>query len=441
MDWSAHAELSRVWTQASQLYADAVNKYLRKAKLYGAEKAGREPEDPREVLGPAMIEVVREANEAGEAAALREHFWADHHPFIAMMELQGQSLRSVVAIDGERLVVSVGDRWQVGGCRLLHADARPAETLAGVWAVARTPDRSHFALARPDRVDVHQGWQGPVVASWPWPRGNEGIPPTVEAPAAEELIPIEVQLLPDASAAIVSTPEGIFSTSGAGVRRVFPSKEGIAEILEGVLEDGEPSLALDLRMLHAAIDPGGRSLLVGAQSSQHELVTLEGQRLARFGPVGSESPHHARFSPEGQQLWLNSCNFYAGVSVLAETAALEGLDLDPDEAHAALRVVDTRDRIYASVWTQAGPIVGNAWGWLRAFDPQGKPRWEHHIGSTIQSMDLLPDGRQLAVGTAAGFVHLIELDTGERQPLHIGDSTNRECRRWILWRDEPVWAW
>lgn len=439
MDWAQHEELSKVWQAATRLYVEQVDKFFRRIANYGPEKAGREPQDPREGLGDAVLEVVREANESGHATKLREHFAPAHRPFLDAIEAKSQWIHKLVAIDEERCVATVGEPWQVEAVYLLEPES--ATRLPGAVAVGRNHARSHFVVAYENRVDVHEGWMGPLVGSWPVPRGNEGIAPTVEAPAAENVYLFGLTLFPDASAALLCTPEGVFKTSSQGVERLFPSREGMREAIEGALEDGETELAFHFDMIHAAVHPRGELIAVGAQSSQHELVDPLGHRVAQFGPVGSEYPHHASFDEAGGRALFNACHMYNGQSVVGDVDALRGLDIDPYEEHEALRVIDSMCRVYASAWRRETAILGDAWGYLRARAPDGSEPWRHHLGSTVFSMDTSPSGDRLFVGTAAGFVHVIELETGARDPFIIQTGTNREVRRYVCWKDEEVWLW
>ena len=115
--------------------------------------------------------------------------------------------------------------------------------------------------------------------------------------------------------------------------------------------------------------------------------------------------------------------------------ALAKLDRD-------LVLLDDGARVYAAVWWKGEFILGDASGRLCAYDTSGHFRWEHHIGSSVGDIDLSPDGKRLVVTTYAGFLCLLDLDTGERDPFTIGTATHRERRRWIFWKNEPkplVW--
>jgi hypothetical protein len=101
-----------------------------------------------------------------------------------------------------------------------------------------------------------------------------------------------------------------------------------------------------------------------------------------------------------------------------------------------LMVLDSRASAYASAWRSGDLIFGDAQGFLWAFDRTGASRWRHFIGSSIGAIDISPDGRRLIASSAAGFLVILDLDTGETDPYSIGTSTHRERRRWLFWKNE-----
>jgi WD40 repeat protein len=102
-----------------------------------------------------------------------------------------------------------------------------------------------------------------------------------------------------------------------------------------------------------------------------------------------------------------------------------------------LAKLESGSRVYAAVSRDDEFIIGDAKGYLRAFDLQGRFRWQHFIGSTICDIDISKDGRRLIVTTYAGFLSILDLDTGESDPFVIGTATHRERRRWLFWKKEP----
>jgi hypothetical protein len=101
-----------------------------------------------------------------------------------------------------------------------------------------------------------------------------------------------------------------------------------------------------------------------------------------------------------------------------------------------LVVLDSRASAYASGWRPGEYIFGDPNGFLWAFDREGASRWHHFIGSSISAIDISPDGRRLIVSSYAGYLVILDLDTGEADPYTIGTSTHRERRRWLFWKEE-----
>ena len=57
-------------------------------------------------------------------------------------------------------------------------------------------------------------------------------------------------------------------------------------------------------------------------------------------------------------------------------------------------------------------------------------------GSTINSLDLSPDGTRLAVTSRAGFCCVLDLDSAGENPFAIGDGAKQEQWRWLFWKGE-----
>ena len=124
------------------------------------------------------------------------------------------------------------------------------------------------------------------------------------------------------------------------------------------------------------------------------------------------------------------------------TRLLPGLKTEPYKLDDRLIQLEEGSRVYAAVSRGDEFIVGDANGYLTAFDVTGKFRWRHFIGSSGGDIDLSHDGKRLIVTTYAGFLCVIDMDTGDADPFAIGTSTHRERRRWLFWKKEPrplVW--
>jgi hypothetical protein len=300
------------------------------------------------------------------------------------------------------------------------------------------PGSKFVALAYDDGVEVRRGWDGPLVGAFAWPDGRD-LPPLGEG-APGRFRPDRIHQLvvfPNGERVLLACPQGIFVLTAAGAIRLLRNEHIERSLGGGKKSDTEFSLSME----HVAISPRGDLVLVGCQDSRH-LVFNAGLEL--IGLVGhlSEYPNFAWFSADGELAAFSSCHMYHGMTVGVPVPALAGLDSPNYAADPPLRCLDEGTRVHVAAARDHEFVVGDAGGYLRAFDFQGKSRWQHFIGSSIQGLDLSPDKQRLAVSSYAGFLCVLELDTGARDPFAISTAMHREIRRWVFWRgEERVLRW
>jgi hypothetical protein len=360
-----------------------------------------------------------------------------------MLEANGQSLPVVLLLDDGRIIARVGAPYESG--RVVVIDDRTVTPLPRtVLTVGRSPGREFFAVARKSGVTIHRGWQGRETAALDWPTGEEGVPKGFDAelidgtPTVTDLIPFD-----DGERALLVSPDGIFVLRPDKAVRLLPTKAQMRDHFKWLRKEyPKDPLRYGLSMEHGAISPDGRWIAAGHQSSMHYI--FEAQSFAVAGEIGhsSEYPHHAVFSADGSVVALNSCHFYNGKTLGVPTRLLPGLKTEPYKPDRRVIALEYGSRVYAAVARGDEFIVGDANGYLRAFDVKGNFRWQHFIGSTVGDIDLSRDGRRLVVTTYAGFLCILDLDTGRADPFAIGTATHRETRRWLFWKAEPnplVW--
>lgn len=441
MDWDKHAALSETWTAQTLRYVEEVNAFVAKGLQDGWDAAGPEPDDVRtEALAAQVVDVVREANAAGQWQQLRHRFPVAHRPFISFLEAQARGVNSVVWIAEDRVVARLGSGWDPDATMQFTTDG-DAAIVAGIDAVGRCGN--WFALTRGGQIELVEEWGSPPALRLPMPSGIEGVPETAgvaveppERPWLEAITP-----LPDGSGALVVLHEGVFLSTSDGIRRVFPEPLSIGAELEQVAEEGDGTFTPYYDMIHAALSPDGSMVACGGQDSQHLLLSREGVCLARFGPVHSSYPHHACFSPNGALACFNSCHFYGGVTVGATVETLRGMALAEYDDDPRLRILDEGMRVYASTWFDDAFVFGDAYGHIRAIRPDGTEKWHHFVGSTVEAISPSPDGKLLAVGTAAGFLVFLEVEPEAPDRAMIGNAGFAERLRYITWRGEPIWRW
>ena len=432
-------ELSEQWREASESYVSALNAFVERGQREGWEnvKDEDEPKDTRQPLASAVLNAIRKANEAGDVEKLHKRFPRAHGPFIDMLEENGQSLPVVILLDDGRIVTRIGSPWESG--RVVVIDDREISELGSeVITVGRSPNRRIFALATKAGVSIRHGWDSPDSAMLPWPTGKEGMPAGFEVEAISGT-PTVTALYPFDSGdkVLLVSPEGVFVLDGEGADRLLPTKEQLQEHFEWLRKEyPEDSLSYDLSMDHGSISPDGKWIAAGHQSSLHYI--FDASTLEIVGEVGhlSEYPHYAAFSADSSMVALNSCHFYNGETVGVPTKLLPGLETEPYEPDNRLTVLEEGSRVYAAVARSDEFIIGDASGYLRAFDLKGNFRWQHFIGSSVGDIDISGDGKRLVVTTYAGFLSILDLDTGTADPFAIGTSTHQERRRWLFWKKE-----
>ena len=431
--------LSRQWREESERYASAINAYVKRGMETNWEgmQESDEPKDTRQPLASQVLEAVRAANESGRIDGLRDRFPTAHSPFIEMLEENGQSLPVVLLLDDGRIVLRVGAPYHPGYVAVISGNE--VSRLPGeVITIGRSPNRKIFAKVTPSGVILLRGWSGPVTARLPWPTGAEGVPPGFEAKPIES-VPTTTEIVPYNSGdrALLVSPEGVFVLETQRAVRLLPTQDDFREHFEWLQKEyPEDPLSYHIDMDHGALSPDEKWLACGHQSSVHYIFDAHTYKVAaRIGNL-SEYPHYALFSSDSQVVALNSCHFYSGRTLGVPLRLLPGLTTKAYEVDERLTQLEDGSRVYAGVCRGDEFIIGDAGGYLRAFDTNGKARWQHFIGSSMGSIDISEDGKTLVATTYAGFLSIIDMDTGKRDPFAIGTSDHRERRRWLFWKKE-----
>lgn len=420
-------ELSESWRAASLQYAKAINEYVARGRRDGWEVAGEEPKDNREHLALLVIEAVRKANRNGDFRSLRASFPPAWEPFVPLLKEKGQSLEPMQWIDNSRLALHVGATYEHG--RVVTLCENEVIEQPGILNFGRSPCGTFCVWVNEAGLEIRRGWGGPITAQISWRTGEAAESVWGNMPSAEQgAKATQIIAFPDGQQVLLVGCSGIFVLNPRRAVRLVPSAKELAAL-------SEEDLPGELSMPHGAVSVNGELILVGSQDSSHLVFDSQLRQVATIGPH-SAYPHFAWFSADGQLAAFNACHLYNGASIGVRVDDLNGLHTDFYEKNSRIRVLEEGSRVYAAASRNEELIIGDASGYIRAFDLEGKFRWEHFIGSTINALDLSPDGRRLAVTSYAGFCCVLELDSRECDPLAIGANAQRELWRWVFWKGE-----
>lgn len=432
----AHRSKQLEWQRKTLEYVQSVNAFVDRGLKDGWKNAGEEPKDPgRDHLVGDAIAAIREANRNGQLDSLRELWPPAHEPLIPLLKENGQSIPVVCILPDKSIIARLGAPYEPGKTVRIVGDC--VQTIDDVGFFGRSPNRKYFAVAEPEGVHVIDGWGGPRVGNFRWPTGLEGLPKRFDVePFRSPPMPTRLIPFPDGRRVLLVGSEGIFVLSSTQAVRLLPTTEQLKEHFKWLRKKypGD-ALSMGLSMEHGAVSHDGKLIAIGSQDSTHLLFD---DNLQIVGNIGnrSEYPHYAIFSPDDSLIAFNSCHFYNGITLGVPRNLLPGLKTEPYADDERITVLEDGARVYAGTCRDNEFIIGDASGYVRAFNSYGEPLWRLFIGSSVGDMDVSDDGELLVVSTYAGFISIIQLDAGKQAPHQIGNSKHFEHRRWIFWKRE-----
>ncbi|MNJ91865.1 hypothetical protein D3C87_95200 [compost metagenome] len=414
-------ETQKEWYEKGEKYAVGINEMVAFAEKNGWENwTGEEPVDNRENLGEKVFELLKKANANNEIARFREQFPPAHTPLISLIEKKAQSIEQLQFIADQKILFVRGTAYQNRQAYLLDGD-KVMELDESIDAVGKSKQGNVFAIAAGNKITTVQGWEGEIIHEFELIElANTGI---------TELYPFN-----DGKKMVVVTSEGIYLVSAEEEKLIHPVRE---ENEENDEEEWSP----DIDMENAALSNDNRYILVGDQSYDHRLLDADGNTLGAIGPQSSY-PHFCLFAKDDSQVISNSCHFYNGMTIGVNSDKFENLNIEAYSESEDYTEIDDQMRVYAGVAVSNYYILGDAYGYIKAFDKTGKPLWRHFLGSTISGMAISDDEKTLWVGSSSGILHKLQLEKGHRDTHVIGNGNHYEEFRLLIWKDEKeIWKW
>ncbi|MPQ31641.1 hypothetical protein E4V42_09335 [Clostridium estertheticum] len=422
IDWEKVKSLSDRWIKEGTKYASAVNEFVRIGETKGWDKAGKEPVETRKDMALAVLKIIRQANVTNDIKNLKKYFPPASIPFLSLEKDEQTVIGSILLEDGS-IILNVRGKGK-GKNKVFFIDIeRNIKVLENVIYVGKCPDKKYFAFAYENHIELHEGINGKVIMNLAWPTGLEGLKCGVITNSENIKTNIkDIIIFPNGKKILLISLSGIFVISEKEPVRLYPDKDLMSYILEEHEKDDEINFRID--MAHGAISSDGELIAIGAQDSNHLILDSNYKLISILEPESSY-PHFTLFSKDNKHVIFNSCHFYNGCTLEVNINGLEAYENT---------IIDEVCRVYAGVARNEGYIIGDANGYIHFINMDREIGWRYYIGGTISSMDIC--NNQLLVGTYAGTAHLINLDTGKEDPYRIGNSTNIEEDRFLVWGSE-----
>ncbi|WP_294824242.1 hypothetical protein [uncultured Flavobacterium sp.] len=416
-----HSDLQREWNEKGAAYGTGINEMVAFGETHGWDKwTGEEPVDEREHLADEVVRLLREANESGRVAEFREAFPPSYSPLIEYIKKNEQNIELFTFITGEKIVFFVTKYDQKPQGYLLDG-GQLMELDAGVRAIGKSKQGNVFAIINGTALTTTKGWEGETIATF-------DISWFGDAPVTN-LLPFN-----DGKQALLVSSAGIYLITAEGEKLIHPVQDEDEEL------DEDEEQQIDLSMENADLSHDNRYIVAADQDGSHRVLNASGEQVGEIGPQSSY-PHFCLFSSNDEQLITNSCHFYNGVTVGVDTSKLDNIAIEAYKDSGEYVDIDESMRVYAGVAADGYYILGDAHGYIKAFDTNGRQLWRHYLGSTINGMCLSDDGNTLWVGSYSGMVHKLRLGAGHRDKHTIGNGNHYEEFRIILRKDKPALFW
>ncbi|MBL3658634.1 hypothetical protein [Fulvivirga sediminis] len=410
------SKLQEEWNRLGSSYATEINEMVEYGEKNGWDNwKGKEPEDRREHLTDEVIELLREANKNDSTEEFRNNFPPAHAPLIKLFQSKGQSIEQLQFIEDDKIIFLTGTAYDKRQAYLLNGK-EVVELDASIDAIGKSKRNNVFAIASNHKIVTTQGWQGSIIQTFELSQ-TKGL-------AITDLIPFN-----DGRKILLTTSEGIYILSASEEKMIHPVPD---------LEDDEWTPYIDME--NATLSNTNEYIVVGDQCDDHRILNQDGEQIGEVGPQSSY-PHFCLFSADDKQLITNSCHFYNGITIGVSTQNINGLKIEAYEESEDYQIIDDGMRVYVGLTTKDLYILGDAYGYIKAFNQQGECIWRHFLGSTISGLTISDDEKTLWVGSYTGMIHKLQLGKGHRDDHTIGNGNHYEEFRLIVWKDEPIMIW
>lgn len=389
-------EASERWKNEGNQYKTAINEWLDIIYINKENPTTECPEETRRDMAEYVLEELIKHNKNGKHKEFRELFPADNDPLFNLLDdATWQKVRKVSILEDNRIVAKIGDYYDWQGVYIIKDDE--ITLVDGLIGYGFSDDKKYFAKVHLTKIDVHEGWDGPIVSTFSIPYGS-----TFEEHQYES-----IEVFSTGKQVVLVTYGEIFilNEDGFEVIHGYPRDENEE------YEEDEEEEEMFLHYPNAAISPDDKYIVVGSQSSSHIVLKNENGKWVETANIEPRSsyPHKACFNYRTNQplLALSSCHFSHSSTLGVFVNDIEGLQASGYSMDSEkIFVVDDRRWIFSIYPSARGFYLGSNDGylWLKITDQEAS---YVHLGGTIMSIDVAPDRQHIVVGTFSGQVILL----------------------------------
>lgn len=438
-------QASERWITEGKAYKNALNDWLDMIYIDQKQPETECPEETRKDMGNYVKDKIIEFNKQGKYKELRALFPPDSDP-MNWENLTPEAVIQIAVLPDYRVVATVEKRDRSKVVYIIQDNTTTVEE--GIFMFGRSFDKKYFAKVSEQKIDVVEGWDGPVVASFKSPDtyGEEfqsKHPSIKEGLSQRNFNSMKLQqvvVFASGKRVAIASEVGIFILNESGSQFIQTEQRKTEDAANEYDEEDEDGFTFGYDYPHVAVSPDDMYLAVGSQSSNHMVLKEENGTWNTIASVEPRSsyPNLAAFNygikdngeqNDGPQLVLASCHFGGSATVsLPIKHIVPGFFASGYNADDTLNYVDLKKWVFSIGLYSWGYGLGcnDGYIWFKYFN--GYQYGYLHVGGTVMSIDFSDDRKIMAVASYDGQVILYDVELFPNGSIFRMEA-NREDKR------------
>lgn len=446
-------EASERWIEEGKTFKDALNSWLDVIYIEDRENRNPEPKETRCDMGEYVLARVIEMNKSGEFDKARELFPPDND---AMAEVFAgkitRTVSKVLALPDGRIAVRVGE-YHDNDRQVYIIDGNRVKPVNDLITFGSSHDKKFIAKAYEDRIDITDGWDGPMVAKIDYPR-NYGDAVAEAFPDLEINTKIfsgnrfqieSINVFGDGKRVLLCGHAGIFILGKGSAELLHPDFDTIEEKIEEGSdiddddddEDDGKGFSVFLHYPNADLSPDDMYISLGSQDSTHIIFKQVKGKFVKYGSVEPRSsyPHRTKFNyllrcgdEPYPQVALSSCHYSSSATVgLPLKNLVKGFSASGWDGDESLDFIDEVNWIFSIMPSGMGYFLGSNSGYIWIKAAAGAQQIGYiHIGGTIMDMDISSDRKTIYVASSLGQVVVLNWALKPKEEIDLDKNNRRD---------------